>query len=58
MSIVRAATVAWLITAVYSFYQYTLRSAPTGIGIVLTLLFRETRPAARLPAETALGYTS
>ncbi len=25
---VRAATVAWLITAVYYFYQYTLRSAP------------------------------
>ncbi len=25
---VRAATVAWLITAVYCFYQYTLRSAP------------------------------
>jgi MFS family permease len=28
MSTVRAATVAWLITAVYYFYQYTLRSAP------------------------------
>jgi MFS family permease len=28
MSPVRAATVAWLITAVYYFYQYTLRSAP------------------------------
>jgi MFS family permease len=27
-SAVRAATVAWLITAVYYFYQYTLRSAP------------------------------
>src|SRR5215831_9919039 len=25
---VRTATVAWLITAVYYFYQYTLRSAP------------------------------
>ena len=25
---VKAATVAWLITAVYYFYQYTLRSAP------------------------------
>jgi MFS family permease len=28
MSTLRAATVAWLITAVYYFYQYTLRSAP------------------------------
>jgi MFS family permease len=28
MSPARAATVAWLITAVYYFYQYTLRSAP------------------------------
>jgi MFS family permease len=27
-SAVRAATIAWLITAVYYFYQYTLRSAP------------------------------
>ena len=27
-SALRAATVAWLITAVYYFYQYTLRSAP------------------------------
>jgi MFS family permease len=28
MSTLRAATIAWLITAVYYFYQYTLRSAP------------------------------
>jgi hypothetical protein len=28
MSAVRTATIAWLITAVYYFYQYTLRSAP------------------------------
>jgi MFS family permease len=28
MSAARTATVAWLITAVYYFYQYTLRSAP------------------------------
>ena len=25
---VRAAAVAWLVTAIYYFYQYTLRSAP------------------------------
>ena len=54
MSAGRAATVAWLITAVYYFYQYTLRSAPAVMMPQLSDAFGLT--AAAVAAMVGLFY--
>ena len=51
---VRAATVGWLITAVYYFYQYTLRSAPAVMMPELSAAFGMT--AAGVAAMAGLFY--
>ncbi len=54
----RAAAVAWLVTAVYYFYQTTFTPLLFGVGlaILLTFFLKETGPAIRLPEKvTARG---
>ena len=45
----KTAVVAWLVTAVYYFHQYMMRSAPS----LMTFFLRETGPAMRSSAPLA-----
>src|SRR5262245_62402231 len=42
---VMAATIAWVVTALYYFYQYTMRSAPAVMMPELSTAFGMTAPA-------------